>query len=90
MDLLFKVERYYKFGKVKFVKDYYIKFYIVFFFKSYWYVIWMCFGFYWWIFDRVGWRYKIWNVLILWWKDFCSKLYNVWLIGVFEVYCFNV
>lgn len=33
MDLLFKVERYYKFGKVIFVKDYYIKFYIVFFLK---------------------------------------------------------
>lgn len=33
MDLLFKVERYYKFGKVKFVKDYYIKFYLFFFLK---------------------------------------------------------
>lgn len=33
MDLLFKVERYYKFGKVIFVKDYYIKFYLFFFLK---------------------------------------------------------
>lgn len=33
MDLLPKVERYYKFGKVKFAKDYYIKFYLFFFSK---------------------------------------------------------